>query len=76
MAHFLLVYNRAAGKLLRKQTFDDSAAALRARFEAESEFRQQPDVEIVALSAASEDDLRRTHARYFLNLGELAARMS
>ena len=76
MAHFLLVYDRASGELVRQHAYDDDTAALRARFEAEREFGEQPNIEIVALSAASEEDLRRTHARYFLRLDELAARMS
>lgn len=76
MAHFLLVYDRAAGELVRQLSFAESAAALEARFAAEREFGGQSNIEIVALSAASEDDLRRTHARYFLHLDELAARMA
>lgn len=74
MAHFLLVYDRSSGELVRQRSFKDGAAALRARFQAEHEFKDQPNIEIVALSAASEADLRRTHARYFLGLNELAAR--
>jgi hypothetical protein len=76
VAHFLLVYSRSSGELIRQRTFDDDAAALRARFAAEDEFKERPDIEIVAFSAASEEDLRRTHARYFLRLEELAQRMS
>jgi hypothetical protein len=76
VAHFLLVYDRASGTLVRQDAFADDAAALRARFDAEREFAEQPNIEIVALSAASEDELRRTHARYFLRLDELAARLS
>jgi hypothetical protein len=76
VAHFLLVYSRSTGELIRQLSFDDDAAALQARFVAEDEFKAQPEIEIVALSAASEEDLRRTHARYFLRLQELAQRMS
>jgi hypothetical protein len=76
VAHFLLVYDRSSGQLLRQRAFSDDASALRARFEAEREFEQQPHIEIVALSAASEQDLRRTHARYFLRLEDLAGRMA
>ena len=76
MAYFLLVYDRSSGQLVRQLSFDDDATALRGRFDAEREFKEQPNIEIVALSAASEEDLRRTHARYFLRLDELAERMS
>lgn len=76
MSHFLIVYDRASGHLIRQDAFSDDGAALQARFVAEREFQDRRDVEIVALSAASEEDLRRTHARYFLRLDELAQRMS
>ena len=75
MAHFLLIYDRSAGKLVRQEEFERSGLALDARFAAEEEFVGRPEIEIVAFTAASEEDLRRTHARYFLTLDELAARM-
>lgn len=75
MAHFLLVYDRDAGKLLRKQEFRSHADAMRNRFAAESEFAGRPEIEIVALAAESEEDLLVTHGRYFLGLAELADRM-
>jgi hypothetical protein len=76
VAHFLLVYDRNSGRLIRQQRFDADSEALQARFDAEHEFRGRPEVEIVALTAESEDDLRRTHARYFLDLAQLVDRMS
>ena len=76
MCHFLLVYDRGAGKLLRLQRYAAGSDALEARFLAEREFNGDANIEIVALAAASEDDLRRTHGRYFLGLSELVARMS
>ncbi len=76
MSHFLIIYDRAAGQLLRQERFDHAADALTARFDAERVYGDRRNIEIVALSADSEDDLRRTHARYFLGLDELAARMA
>lgn len=76
MAHFLLVYDRGAGKLLRLERHAAGSEAIEARFAAEAETNGDPNIEIVALSAASEDDLRRRHGRYFLGLSELVARMS
>jgi hypothetical protein len=76
VTHFLLVYDRGAGELLRKQVFDERADAMQARFRAESEFDGRREIEIVALDAESEDELRRTHGRYFLALTELADRMA
>jgi hypothetical protein len=76
MAHFLIVYDRDAGELLRQTRFQTSADAMQARFAAEMEFRGRPEIEVVALVAESEDALRRTHARYFLDLTALGERMS
>lgn len=76
MCHFLLVYDRAAGKLLRLERYGSGAAAMEARFVAENEFHGDSNIEVVALAAASEDDLRRTHGRYFMSLSDLVARMS
>ena len=76
MAHFLLVYDRNAGRLVRKQRYEIGADAMRARFAAEGEFAGRPEIEIVALVAESEDDLLVTHGRYFLGLTELADRMT
>jgi hypothetical protein len=75
MAHFLLIYDRSAGRLLRQEQYGSSAEALEARFAAEREFAGQEQVEVVAFNADSEEALRRTHGRYFLTLGELADRM-
>jgi hypothetical protein len=74
--HFLLVYDRNAGELLRKQRYEIGADAMRARFSAEAEFARRPEIEIVALMAESEEDLRVTHGRYFLGLTELADRIA
>ena len=76
MSHFLLVYDRTAGTLVRQQEYGTSAAAMQARFAAEDEFSGRQEIEVVSLSAASEEELRRTHGRYFLTLDELAARLS
>ncbi len=76
MSHFLLVYDRDAGVLLRKQRYAIGAEAMSARFVAEREFVGRPEIEIVALVAESEDDLLVTHGRYFLGLSELADRMA
>jgi hypothetical protein len=75
MAHFLLVYDRDAGRLISKQQYAVGADALRARFAAERDFAGHAGIEIVALSAESEDELLVTHGRYFLGLTELADRM-
>lgn len=76
VGHFLIVYDRNAGELLRQSRFETSADAMEARFVAEAEFRGRPEIEVVALVAESEDALRRTHARYFLDLAALGERMA
>jgi hypothetical protein len=74
VAHFLLIYDRRAGKLLRQTQFETDTEALDARFAAETEYGARPDIEILAISAASEAELRRSHGRYFLTSEELGER--
>ena len=61
--HFLIIYNRRSGDR-RLTDYADAAQAIRARLEAESG-SSNPDVEIVVIGAASLDDLKVTHSRYF-----------
>jgi hypothetical protein len=72
MQHYLLIYDRRAGKILRRRRFKAPGTAMAARFEAEREFRDEPDIEIVVLGADSWEALRQTHSRYFERVQELA----
>ncbi|MCX4386943.1 hypothetical protein OG777_08380 [Micromonospora peucetia] len=73
MNHYLVVFDRRAGKIVRSSEFSDAGRALDARFQAEVEYQANKDVEVVVLGAASWDALIKTHARYFQNVRELAA---
>ncbi|HVF05113.1 MAG TPA: hypothetical protein VNA20_09750 [Frankiaceae bacterium] len=75
MRHFLLVFDRREGRLLREDAFDDPNEALRERFRTERLNRANQDIEVVVLSADSPAALRHTHSRYFLTLSELADRV-
>jgi hypothetical protein len=70
--HYLVVYDRRRGKIIRHGSYDDSGRALAARFSAEREYRGQPEIEVVVLSAESWEALAHTHARYFKGAQELA----
>jgi hypothetical protein len=70
--HYLVIYNRRAGEIVRRQTFQSSDTAMAARFMAEREYRAEPDIEIVVLGADSWEALRKTHSRYFERVQELA----
>ena len=70
--HFLLVFDRLHGRLLSVRAFDDHRQALVERFRAEREHRTDADIEVVVLTASSQDALRRTHARYFESVSTLA----
>lgn len=72
MKHYLLVYDRRLGSLLREEVFLDGGKALDRRFQLEPAYKDDADVEIVVLSASSREALLATHARYFRTLGELA----
>jgi hypothetical protein len=75
VAHFLLIYDRAAGRLLLQKEFATDAEALAARFDAEAEYVVQQNVEILAISAASETELKKSHGRYFLSSQQLGERL-
>ena len=74
MAHFLVVFDRPKGTVLREDEYADVADALKERFRTEKLYRANPDIEVVVLSAASREALRRTHARYFMTVSEIARR--
>lgn len=71
---FLIQYDRASGRLLGLQRFDDAdrESAEESRFALELEnARTASLVEVVLLDATSEEALRKTHRRYFETLEEL-----
>lgn len=73
MRHFVVVYDRRSGlKDLQRFSADRHADAVDTRYELEDEYRDDPHVEVVLLSAASEDVIRHTHGRYFKTFAELA----
>ena len=73
MNHYLVVFDRSKGEMLRLQRFSDRDDALHARFAEERERRGEPDIEVVVLGAISGESLRRTHGRYFKDFEQLAA---
>lgn len=72
MPNFLLVFNRRTGEMSDLREFDAYVDAMNARFAAERTHRQEPDVEVVVLTARSEQELRATHSRYFQTGRDLA----
>jgi hypothetical protein len=69
---FLIVYNQQTGDV-HLDAYDDDQRdqALADRFELERLHRLEPHMEVVLLSARSEDLLRQTHARSFKTVREL-----
>jgi hypothetical protein len=72
MRHYLVVFNRREGAIVRFSEFERANDALTARFDAEAEFVEDVDIEVVVLGAASEAALQRTHGRYFHGVREMA----
>jgi hypothetical protein len=73
MTHFLLVYRRSTGELVEDRDLgQDRAEALKVRFAREQREKDDPDVEVVLLSASSREALMQTHARYFKSVQQLA----
>ena len=63
MSAFLIEYHRKTGSVRCKQ-FDSLSEATRERLYLDR-FNTDPDVEIVAVASASEENLRQSHSRYF-----------
>lgn len=66
--HFVIVFDRSKGEIVDDiLEFGDSEreAALAKRFELERSYSARSEVEVVSLGAASIEDLKRTHTRYF-----------
>lgn len=72
VSHFLLVFDRATSHLLSEKCFNDHRKALEERFRTERMHRDNPDIEVVVLSAESREALRLTHARYFQSVSAMA----
>jgi hypothetical protein len=74
---FLIEYDRVSGRLVGLQSYSDAdrQRASNDRIDLELRLnREQVEREVVLLEAASEEDLRKTHRRYFEGLTELAGR--
>jgi len=66
LRHFLIVYRRSTRRLIECNDLGaDAEPALKKRFEREITEKDDPDVEVVLLSAPSIEALRLTHRRYF-----------
>ena len=65
---FLIEYNRGEGRIVTYRQFDDAdrRLAMEERLEIELALnRDGIDHEVVLLDAGSEEELKRTHQRYF-----------
>ncbi|HEX5204134.1 MAG TPA: hypothetical protein VFW27_29750 [Actinoplanes sp.] len=71
--HYLVVFDRRSGAVVRFQEFSNADDALTARFDAENEYADNADIEVVVLGASSKDSLLKTHARYFKGTLEIAS---
>jgi hypothetical protein len=75
VSRFLVVFDRRAGITLEvREVGALPGAAISARLDAEEAYMSNKSVEVVVLSADSEESLLRTHSRYFENVRELVAR--
>lgn len=73
MKYYVLIYDQEKGKILDIEAYgrDGGDAALARRFELDRAWAASPKVEVVLLSAESEEALQRTHGRYFKSVGQL-----
>ena len=71
---FLIEYDRTLGKIVSLKEYEDSDRLLAAsdRLHLELHLRSAGEEhEVVLLQAASQEALRRTHARYFEDISDL-----
>jgi hypothetical protein len=71
MTLFLLTYYRDGSHETEMEQIADHDLALDLLRAAEERMRSHPELEVVLLTSASEDDIRRTHSRYFRSADEL-----
>jgi hypothetical protein len=67
---YLLIFDRTKGSVEIRE-FSDAEEAVVNLLEAERRRAYAPELEVVLLNAVDEDDLRRTHSRYFESIEEL-----
>jgi hypothetical protein len=67
---YLLIFDRTKGSVEIRE-FSDPEEAVVNLLEAERRRAYAPELEVVLLNAVDEDDLRRTHSRYFESIEEL-----
>lgn len=63
--HFLITYEIDKGKVIVEEFGTDYDAALTAYSDAEKEFRERDDLDIVLVGADSIETVERTHSSYF-----------
>ena len=70
MKHFVLVFDRRKAVILEQREFasDQAEAAWAASDQLTRQHVGEPDVEVVLFGSRSEEDLRKTHGRYFAPL--------
>lgn len=73
--HFLVVYDRAAEKLLSFDRYPTQMEALEARFNVERRTGIDEQIEIVVLSGGSEEIIRKNHAQYFETVEQILQQM-
>ena len=73
---FLIQYNRADGRIVRFQEFQDAEreTAANERLEIELDLnRKGIEHDVLLLEALSQEALRRTHRRFFEDVSEIAS---
>ena len=74
MKIFLILYDRAAGRVVDIQEFASEMRHAAEREQGRLE-REKPGIEVVLLQAADERAIRVTHGRYFADVADLLQRV-
>ena len=63
--HYLIMFDRSAGKQISIRDFADSKKAIEAYNKAEEAHQDEPHMDIVLLGSDSVETLQKTHVNYF-----------
>lgn len=65
LVHFILIFNRLSGQLIKNELFDDANMAADQLSIDEHRYADDENIEVLLISSDSVDTLKKTHGHYF-----------
>jgi hypothetical protein len=70
LVHFLLIFDRLSGNLIKNIRFSDSDLAADQLSIEEHKYSDNENIEVLLISSDSEETLKKTHGHYFSGASE------